>query len=50
MYLFICLFLATWVFIAALGLFLVVASESYSLVSVCGLLITVASVAVDNRL
>ena len=49
-YIYIYLFLATWVFIAARGLLLVVASESYTLVSVCGLLITVASLTVDHRL
>ena len=39
-----------WLFIAAHGLFLVVASRGYSLVGMCGLLIAVASLVSEQRL
>ena len=42
--------LACWVFVAAHGLSLIAASEGYSLTAVCGLLIAVASLAVEHRL
>ena len=39
-----------WVFVAALGLSLLVASRGYSLVEVHGLLIAMASLVVEHRL
>ena len=43
-------FLAAWVFTAAPGLSLLVASRGYSLVAVCGLLIAVTSLVVEHGL